>query len=183
MSKKTVYYYVSDNRGHSPSKEYVFMNQEEAKELGVLLFSEPKVFNPQTILDIKAQGYNVVLVAWSNGNSTSMAELVKQENKAALLGLSGWINIRGRITDNLFKWGLAHYHPQLVTIYNFNKRDNLGYTVGNELEVYYLSYNRFLSNRVHYLEDNVPHTGRSPHKRLVELMEKEIAIEVPTEFC
>ena len=175
---KSMYYYLGDLRGNAQSKEYVFINQREARDLGVSLYSEPSTkVDLKRIKEFKRNGYNVVLVCWSNANTVSLMSLLK--DKEAVRCLSGFINIRGRIHQKIPKWGLFEANHNLVAIYSYNRKDNLGWTYGNELKFLYTFKNRFLSDRVHLLEDSIPHTGKAPYRMIVALMEREIQIKLP----
>jgi hypothetical protein len=178
LEVRSMYYYLGDLRGNAQSKEYVFMNQQEAKALGVSLYSEPSTkVDLERIKEFKANGYNVVLVCWSNANTMGIMSLL--EDKEAVKCLSGFINIRGRIHSKIPRWGLFEANHNLVGIYSFNRKDSLGWTYGNELRFKYTLKNRFLSDRVHILHDNIPHTGKAPYRQIVALMEREIKHKLP----
>ena len=172
-SSKDFYYWFSDARGNSVSKENVFMTQKEAKALGAVLYSEPSTrLNHKVITEANKKFDHVFLVTWSNGFSTSILSLLK--DCEALKSLSGVINIRGRVADSIPRWGLTCPHKDLVAVYNFNKRDQFGWTPSNKFEFYYSFRNRFGSTNVVFLEDNRGHLEKSPYKNIISVLKSRV---------
>ena len=164
---KTIFYYIGDNRKNAHQKENVFMTKAEAHKLGVGLYSERGYFSTWKISEIKRRtGANVVLVAWSNGVTTSALELLRDPK--AVEDLSGILYFKGRIHPGLFKFPALPPREDLVAFYYYSSTDPLGYGENDLIEAYQL-FNTRLGVFRPYFHDEVgaTHFSKLPVKHLI----------------